>query len=468
MIKRLFGDAAIYTVSNVLSRAVGFMLLPLYARLLQPNELGQLDLITASGAILNLLIPLEISLAFARFSADTPPDSIERKTVAATTWFSLFITGTTGLAFISVLPLEQWLMSTHAKSLPHIKLLALMFWGVMILQYMVQNHLRWEGKARAYGLLGLVASITTVTSGYLLVMHFHMGVAGALLAMIGGMLVSSLVGVTSLRSAFTVRPSYDLWRKMIAFALPLWAGNIVLVLAQNADRFLIRSVMGLDALGEYGIAARLASVVAIAFTGMQMAIVPLIFAEHAAENTRKMLQQSILLFSLASAAVVAVLGCLAPEIVAIVASERYLHVAPLLPIMALSTVLFGAHVFFPGLWIDKRPNEIAKLNIAYGILIVVSTWLGAWLWNLPGVAAGNLCSSIVYLCLVYRLSQRRYYVSLNYKPIFISIGVAVLSLVLAFLSSSILSRAIILSLFMFGVVITGWHYLYNRKGLDEA
>jgi len=103
-LRGLLGTAAIYSGANVLGRAVAFLLLPLYARALSPAELGMLELVVSLGAILNLLLPLEISVAYGRFAADTPRSSDAYGRLLATTWTSLLITSTAGMIGLALIP----------------------------------------------------------------------------------------------------------------------------------------------------------------------------------------------------------------------------------------------------------------------------------------------------------------------------------------------------------------------------
>ena len=81
MLKVLASDSVIYGISNIASRAVGFILLPFYARILTPADIGLIDLIQSIGSIFIFIFSLEINNAFARFSADYISDAERKKTL---------------------------------------------------------------------------------------------------------------------------------------------------------------------------------------------------------------------------------------------------------------------------------------------------------------------------------------------------------------------------------------------------
>jgi O-antigen/teichoic acid export membrane protein len=313
MLRALLSDSFIYGVSNVASRAVSFILLPFYARILAPEDIGLLDLIQAVGSIFIFLFSLEINNAFARFSSDCGSDAEKLKTLTSTTWVSILLTNGTGLLLVTMLPLHQWLEGSKLVKLSSYLHYAIMLWAATIFIYTAQNQLRWERRAKEYGFISVVMATFTVSFGYWQVVILGAGIKGALFALACGASVAGSLGLYFVYKKMWARPSYPLWSKMFVYALPLLAGNFIMTITQQADRLLISAYLSLDALGEYGVATRFSSVMQIAISGFQMAIVPIIFSEHGNPKTLVMVRNATSAYSVICGATIIGLAMLAPE-----------------------------------------------------------------------------------------------------------------------------------------------------------
>ena len=89
--KHFFIDVIIYGLPPIVSRGIGFLLLPIYTRYLSPEDYGVLEMITALYVLLNLTLPLEIKQAVARFIPEQ--NNIEDKARIASTayWFTFLL-----------------------------------------------------------------------------------------------------------------------------------------------------------------------------------------------------------------------------------------------------------------------------------------------------------------------------------------------------------------------------------------
>ena len=66
MIKRFFKDSLLYSFANLLTKGIGFILLPIYTRIISKEEYGLFDYITAIGLILGVIVSLEITQSIFR------------------------------------------------------------------------------------------------------------------------------------------------------------------------------------------------------------------------------------------------------------------------------------------------------------------------------------------------------------------------------------------------------------------
>ncbi|MDD4940271.1 MAG: oligosaccharide flippase family protein, partial [Candidatus Omnitrophica bacterium] len=65
--RRLGKNSTIYTFSNVVTKAINFLLLPLYTRFLSPHDYGIFAVVSSIGVFLSIFLLLALDGAMCRF-----------------------------------------------------------------------------------------------------------------------------------------------------------------------------------------------------------------------------------------------------------------------------------------------------------------------------------------------------------------------------------------------------------------
>jgi O-antigen/teichoic acid export membrane protein len=84
-IKSLLKDSVAYGISSLLSRFIGFLLMPLYTRILTPEDYGVLNIINITITLVTLFAVLGLDSSAHVFYWDTTEDK-KRKSVFSS-WF---------------------------------------------------------------------------------------------------------------------------------------------------------------------------------------------------------------------------------------------------------------------------------------------------------------------------------------------------------------------------------------------
>jgi O-antigen/teichoic acid export membrane protein len=459
MLKRLLQDTALYGVVSLANRLLVLFLFPVYARTLAPSELGSLDLVSSVGAVLVLVLSLDIVSAQARFAADTAPGSAERATVAATAWTGLLLLMVPAAALMVLFrePLFTAIGLGHSGA--SLATPALVLWVALVLQYMAQNHLRWESRKGHFAAVSIVQGVLTLGLGIWLVVALGQGARGALTATATGVMASALLGLYFLRQDIRARPDPALWRKMMAFCLPIAAGNLLMVTAQNADRFLLARLAGLEELAQYGIALRFGLVASLAAGSAQMAIGPLIYDNHrSSTHLRASLRQLTSFYALLGAGLVCGLSLLSPELVELLASSRYAQSASLVGMCTASALIYGANMLFPGLWLARQTRVIGMCYALYALMLVGFSALGLQQGGVHGLALGVLLANAAYLLLIGRLSHLALPTGVDRASAWVAGTTTLIGLVAATSPQPFAIRALLLVAVLSVLAATGWRY----------
>ena len=468
MLKRLLQDTVVYGAVSLTNRLLVLLLFPVYARTLAPSELGSLDLVSSVGAVLMLVLSLDIVSAQARFAADTSPGSAERATVAATAWTGLLLLVAPAAALMVLFrePLFQAIglgSSGDALTTP-----ALLLWTALVVQYMAQNHLRLESRKAHFAVVSVVQGVLTVGLGAWLVVALGQGARGALTATAAGVVASALLGVYFLRGDLRARPDPALWRRMMAFCLPIAAGNLLMVAAQNADRFLLARLAGLEELAQYGIALRFGLVASLAAGSAQMAMGPLVYDNQSSPHLGASLRRLTALYALLGAALVCGFSLLAPELVELLASERYAQSASLVGMCTASALLYGANMLFPGLWLARRTRMIGVCYGLYALMLVGFSALGLRHGGVHGLALGVLLANAAYLLLTARLSHSALPTGVDRPSAWVAGTATLIGLAAAASPLPLALRALLLIAVLGVLAVTGWRHARHSPSAPLA
>ena len=96
MVRHLLKDSAVYGIGAVLSRLVGFVMIPVYTRVLTPSDYGVIETITRVADVFGLVMALGIAGSLQRFYSDAKDDG-ERRALASTAMVLLSVITAAGI-----------------------------------------------------------------------------------------------------------------------------------------------------------------------------------------------------------------------------------------------------------------------------------------------------------------------------------------------------------------------------------
>ncbi len=93
-------------------------------------------------------------------------------------------------------------------------------------------------------------------------------------------------------------------------------------------------------------------------------------------------------------------------VISVLAGSDYVDAAPVLAGLAAATLIRGAYVFFPGLFVARRTGLVALINIGGVAVSLLLCWAAVPLWGLRGAALAAVVSALVTVWPMYALGQR--------------------------------------------------------------
>lgn len=408
MLKNLFRDSILYTLSTVLTRGISFILLPIYTRTLSPEEFGLLDYFVALGAIASIFITLEIMQGLARHLPENLESPQKRRNYASTCLWFVLGAHTAMLVLVTVfsVQLAVLLLDTPDKA-DLIELAAWSYWVTAMIN-MTHGQLRWELKAGTSALLSLVAALLTVACTVVLVVWLQWGIRGALLAQVLGGLLALLPSLYLTRYSFGLNFDGASLRQMLHYSGPLIPSSLAVVIALYFDRIALKELMSLSDVGIYAVGQKISLVVALALIGFRSALTPLVYANHARDSTPRDLAKIFQIFCLIAMSLTLGISIFALEIVRLISSEAFQEAANVVPLLIFSVLLSNMYIFAPGLDIYRKTGVIAAINIAVAVLNLALNYL---LIPVLGILGAALAAALAFGggFVVYMYASQRLY-----------------------------------------------------------
>ncbi|TLX45198.1 hypothetical protein C1E24_20145 [Pseudoalteromonas phenolica] len=406
MIKKFFKDSALYTLANLFTKGIAFVMLPIYLSYLSKEEYGVLDYITTVGMVVAVVITLEVAQAVIRFVAAAQDDiNIKSKYISASLTFCVFTYAL--LVFVGHLNLE-WISEflTENKQDSEIASLAIISYFAFSIMYFTTVIYRSNLNAKSATLSSAIAAAITSLVTLILLSYFDMGLTGVLLGIIIGQFSVAFYNLFLLRKFWFVKPEFSTLIEMLRFSTPLVVSSLGVIFATFADRFMIKEMLSLSDLGEYSLAARLSTGVVLLTIGFQSALAPLIYSRLEDPNTPKSLRKLVSYYLVAAIVFIATSFLLASPVISLLTTEDYAKAPDVLVILVTSVLVSSGYLFFPGLSIAKKTHILAGINIFTGVGNLILNVLLISKFGIFGAAYATLISAIISLILNMYFSEK--------------------------------------------------------------
>lgn len=433
-IKSLAGQSIIYGLGGILPKIIGFLLIPLYTQFLSPADYGILALITSIGAVLSILYELGISGAVTRFYYDYLDKPDEMRAYIATIWVFL-----TGFAFAFSL-LLTWqgdvLFSLLFKETPFypygLYIVWLSFFATAdVIPLML---FRVREQATVYVVYTVSRFLISTVAIIYFVAYLQRGAVGSL----EGQFLANLIYFipftwVTLRSAMPVLRRRFI-KMTLRFSLPLVPHQLSGWALSISDRILLERYVSLDQLGLYSLGYRLAMVLDIILTSINMAWAPFFYRTASTEEdaphtiARITTYFTILMLSLSLP-----VALLAKDILVIMSNPAFHDAYQVVPVVVLAFIAHGFYYMLVNqLFYAKKTRNLpiytivaASINIGLNLLTLSQFGIMAAAWN-------TVVGYAVLAFLVYFESRQVYPVPYEFRRI----GIALLAFGLTFLISN--------------------------------
>lgn len=367
----------VYGSGLILSKILGFLLIPLYAKYLSTSEYGIMALLDFTVTIMTFIVGGNITDAIMKFYHDA--DDEERGHVISTALAVVVALSFLGcqLALLASDRFSFLVFGNGSYSLFFKYVFATLFFELILnvpLQYV-----RVLNCSKAYAALHVSRTVLGLLLNVFFICYLKLGVAGILYTnlLVNG--VSCCILLFWLRTQVKMVVALGLAKEMLKFSLPLVPAGIAATCLQSADVFILKhlstsSQVGIYSFG-YKFATILGNVVQTPFALIWGAIAFRIVKER---DGLDFVAKIMTYYNLVSVLVGLTISVFIGDVIRAIATPSYFGAAHCVPLVVLGYIFFGmAGIFHLGILANKRTYHslfvtalAALINILLNLILI--------------------------------------------------------------------------------------------------
>jgi O-antigen/teichoic acid export membrane protein len=451
-----------YFSAEVLTKALAFISIPVFTRLLLPSEYGLLAVFSSIVTIFTILLGLNIQGAVARYYYEKSNDF--SKFISSNLIFVILFNI---VAFLFLFLIKDFLANFFAI-IPYLFILGIIVSSLGIPFRMFLAYLQASKQSKKYSLIsiskGIITLIVSIIWVYLLKENRYLGkvYSTLLITIIFSMyIIYNLIKI----SKFSFNNEHI--KYSLKFGIPLIPHALSGFILTFFDRIIINQLSGASDTGLYSFAYNVGMIMNMAVMALNKSWVPL-FYENLTKNSFEKINNLAYNYSKYIYLIAIVLILFAKEIVSIIADKKYHAALPIVPVIVVGYLgvflytLYGNYSFY-----RKKTVLISIATLSAG---AINIGLNYWLIPIYGYVAAAYTTLVSYFFLFlfhflnvkYVLKEKNIIsirsVTLNF------IWVIFASIIFIFINQYVSMFIISLLLKLLFIIFIGWlFFIMNKK-----
>lgn len=435
---------SIYGFGGIITKAISFLLLPIYTRVLLPSDYGTLELVYMVGNLIAILYGFMISSGYIREYYVCKDEHEKQVLLNSTFWFTFFNTIVfLILIFVFARELSQLLFKFDNNKL-FLKLI-LISSAINAHSIIFYNLLMVREKSREYITIQIISLLLTIGLTIIFIVFLRWSVKGVLIALVIGRSVEFII-ISILFLRVSIKEiSFSAIKEMLKYSIPLIPLQLAAFILNLSDRIFLQNYQNLNEVGLYSLGYKFASLIPLFAIVPLKAYGPYIFS--LIDNTQEC-KKTIADFSRYYVAGILILtlvvSMFSRELIMVMAEKSYYSSWTVIYLLSLSYVFYGtSNVISIGIDVVKRTwlkaifwITAAIVNIGLNFLLIPSY----------GIIGASIATSISFLLVIimYFIALKHVYpIEFQYsKFILITIFTSVIYIISVYINYTIVTTIV--------------------------
>lgn len=380
--KKVIKNSFIYTVSNILLKACGFFLIPIYTRFLSTEEYGIIGVVQGFSSVAIYLVMFSLFSAVLRFYADIKDNREKVKKYIGTIFtFCIF----TNVIFLLVCFCGQKIVShvffSGIDFFP-IVVLSLVYTSVLSLYTLYQDILKSMQLARKSAITSFLYFAVQFVLCIVFVIAFRGGATGTIFAFLLTQVIFCGIAFWDLKKmdVFQFCIDREMLKESLKYSIPIIPHNLSTYIAQYISKLFISGSHSLATVGIFNLALQFGLVADTVQGSVNAAFQPWFFEQLNNEQSvsKKNIVDLTKILTWAYCFVFILIGFFSKEAIEIISSKEYHEAWKVVPLIVLTYAIKIPYYFYVSVlfFYKKATSKVFLITVSTSILnIIFSAWL---------------------------------------------------------------------------------------------
>ena len=428
-LKKLTQHTAVYGIGHILTRSIGFLLLPIHTNYILPDAFGVASLLFSSLALMNVIFSYGMDTAFLRYFVLS--DSREEKKEVFSTAFSMIvITGGLFTACLLLFPeaFSQWIFRSQEYA-TLIRLAAGILYAdaLVLLPFLV---LRGEEKPLAFASLKFVNVILNFGLNILFIIVLKKGIFGIFLSNLLASLATLATLLPILMRWYRFQFSSVLLKQLLQFGLPYVPSGLAVIIMDQIGRFFLDRMEGQAATGIFSASYKLGMIMALLVAAFRFAWHPFFLSTSKQADAEKIFARVLTYFLAVTGTIFLLVSLFLDQIIRFkifgiqLYGEAFASGKGIVAIILLAYIAYGAYVnFIVGIYLKKKTQALPWITGLGALVSVLVNAFGIPVWGMTAAAWATFLAYFSMAVCLYLVSRNLYPVPYEWNRILILAGV---------------------------------------------
>jgi len=416
----LFKNSITYGLGAILTKTVGFFLIPIYTRYLTVEEYGMLALLNVILLLISFIFLLGVSSASMRFYFDLNADEIYRGKIYGNATILLVIFPLA--LFIIFTPLIYVLITLFLPSIPFFPyvLVILMIGLFSPIEALMLGLLRVKKRALTFVQYNISLFILQMIVGIVAVAWLKFGLKGLLYAQLFTNMVFWVIAIAILKGDSKIYFSWSMTKKLLFYGIPLIPFFIFTWINTASGRFMLERYSSLRDVGIFALATQFSGILAVFSGAFDNVFTPYFYEtaqnSNGSEIIGKFITKYVAIFGLIALCVLV----FSQPMILIMAAPKFHNAISYIPsLLFVGFLSLNYKLFYFSLMYSRRTGVISSITGVFALLMVglLFLFLKKWHMGIEGVIYVLIFIEIGKIIFGYFISQRHFKIKYEVKQL---------------------------------------------------
>ncbi|OIP01488.1 MAG: hypothetical protein AUJ98_04365 [Bacteroidetes bacterium CG2_30_33_31] len=483
-LRQLASQTAVYGLSSILGRILGYLMVPLYTRVLTEGSYGSVVEMYSYSALLLIILTYGMETAFFRFAQSTG----RRSDVFGTAFLSIFISSLLFLFLIIFFSNNISELIRYASRPDYIIYIALMLFFDAINTIPFAN-LRAENKAKKFVIIRLTGIFMNIGLNLILILlmpyiinNFHGDLSDFLRTIykdddrvsyifISNVLSSGFMSLMFIPQFLKLKLVFDveIWKKLMIYALPLLVFGLAGAVNEVLDRVLLKYLLpeniAMAQLGIYGACYKVSIIMTIFIQAYRYAAEPFFFAQEKEKDSMKTYARLMNYFVITTS-IIFLATMLYIDVAMLLVGKPFRVGISVIPILLLANLFLGVY-YNLSIWykLTDRTRFGAYISLVGAVITIVLNIYWIPRFGYLGSAWATLICYASMMFISYFIGKKYYPIPYDWKSSILVVGLALafyqISLFISFdtIWIKLFVNTLILIIYLLAIGFFQWSYI---------